>query len=210
MKKVYKNVEIGGNAKIDEFVIIGKPARGRDDGEKKTLIGINPVIRAFSIIYAGNKIGDNLETGHYTMIREDNKIGNNVSIGSKSMVEHDVVIEDDVRVHSQAFIPEYCILKKGCWIGPNVVLTNTLHPLCREAKKCLKKTPVIVGENAKIGANSTILPGVKIGKNALVGAGSVVVKDVPEGKVAVGNPAKIVKDVKDIGCFLGMIEKPYP
>jgi len=39
---------------------------------------------------------------------------------------------------------------------------------------------------------------VKIGKGAFVGAGSVVTKDVPAGKLVVGNPAKVVKDVKDI------------
>ncbi|MBW2975797.1 N-acetyltransferase, partial [Candidatus Woesearchaeota archaeon] len=174
-----------------------------------TIIGQNSVIRAFSIIYAGNKIGDDFQTGNYAMVREDNKIGNNVSIGSKSIVEHHVTIEDDVRVHSQVFIPEFCVLKKGCWLGPNVVLTNTLHPLCKEAKKCLKKTPVIIGENAKIGANSTILPGVKIGSNAVVGAGSVVVKDVPENKVVAGNPAKVIKDIKEIKCPFSFVDKPY-
>lgn len=209
MNKIYKNVAIGDNAEIDDFVVIGKPPKGCKDGEKATIIGKNSIIRAFSIIYAGNNIGDNFQTGHYAMIREDNKIGNNVSIGSKSIVEHHVVIEDNVRVHSQVFIPEFCVLKKGCWLGPNVVLTNTLHPLCKEAKKCLEKTPVIIEENAKIGANATILPGVKIGNNALIGAGSVVTKDVPPNKLVVGNPAGIIKDVKDIKCFLGLVEKPY-
>ena len=48
-------------------------------------------------------------------------------------------------------------------------------------------------ENAIIGANSTLLPGVSIGKNAIVGAGSVVTKDVPENHVVAGNPAKFLK-----------------
>jgi acetyltransferase-like isoleucine patch superfamily enzyme len=62
---------------------------------------------------------------------------------------------------------------------------------------------------AKIGANSTILPGVTIGEGALVGAGSVVVSDVPEGAVAAGNPAKVIKWIDDLKCPYGLVEKPY-
>jgi acetyltransferase-like isoleucine patch superfamily enzyme len=56
------------------------------------------------------------------------------------------------------------------------------------------KAPVIK-KGARIGANSTILPGVVIGENAVVGAGSVVTRDVKPGDVVVGNPAKRLKDV---------------
>ena len=49
---------------------------------------------------------------------------------------------------------------------------------------------------AKIGANSTILPGIVIGENALVGAGSVVTRDVPDNVVVAGNPARIIKAVE--------------
>ena len=106
------------------------------------------------------------------------------------------MIADGVRIHSQAFIPEESVLKKGCWIGPRVCVTNAPFPNTPTTKDNL--SGVVIGENAKVGANSTLLPGVKIGKNAFVGAGSVVTKDVPAGKVVVGNPASVVKDVKDI------------
>ena len=52
---------------------------------------------------------------------------------------------------------------------------------------------VKIGNNVFAGANSTILPGVKIGDGAVIGAGAVVVKDIPEGAVAGGNPAKVLK-----------------
>lgn len=56
---------------------------------------------------------------------------------------------------------------------------------------------VIIGENAFIGANCIILPGVRIGNNAIVGAGSVVTKDVPPNAIVAGNPAKFVRSIKE-------------
>ncbi|HFG1903352.1 acyltransferase [Vibrio cholerae] len=56
--------------------------------------------------------------------------------------------------------------------------------------------PVKIEAGAWIGANVVILPGVTIGKNAVIGAGSIVTKSIPDFCVAVGNPAKIIKELK--------------
>ncbi len=194
--KILKNVKLGKNVAIGEYVIIGVPPRGKKEGELKTIIGDNALIRSHTVIYAGNIIGNNFQTGHHVNIREENMIGDNVSIGTKTVIEFKTRIEDNVRIHSQAFIPEYCVLKEGCWIGPNVVLTNANYPKSLKSKEFLEG--VVVGKNAKIGANSTMLPGVKIGDNSLVGAGSVVTRDVHDDKVVVGNPAKVIGNVKDL------------
>jgi len=66
-----------------------------------------------------------------------------------------------------------------------------------------------VGSNVRIGANSTILPGVRIGDNSLIGAGSVVVEDIPKNSVAYGCPAKVVKKISDLGCKKRFYKKPY-
>ena len=141
------------------------------------------------------------------MIREENEIGEHVSIGTNSVVEHHVKIEDRVRIHSQAFVPEYSTLEEGCWIGPNVVLTNAPHPLCPQAKECLKGATVKRG--AKVGANSTLLPFITIGEDALVGAGSVVVGDVPPRAVVAGNPARVMKSIDELTCPVHLRDKPY-
>lgn len=203
---IQPNVEIGDGTIIEDFCIIGMPPRGKKGGELKTIIGKDSHVRSHTVIYAGNKIGDGFQTGINAMIREENMIGNNVSIGTKSVIEHHVRIEDNVRVHSMAFVPEYTILEKGAWIGPKACITNASFPNSPLAKENLKGA--IVEENAKIGANATILPGVKIGKNALVGAGAVVTKDVPANTVVVGNPAHEIKKVKDLKHPSG--QKAYP
>lgn len=193
---IYNNVHLGKNVIIEPFCVIGKPPKGYENGELKTVIGDNSVIRSHTVIYAGNQIGSNFQTGHHAVIREENNIGTDVSIGSLSCIEHHVDIADGVRVHSQAFVPEYSVLKSKSWIGPNVVITNAKFPRGRNVKENLKGATI--EENAKVGANTTLLPGIRIGKNSLVGAGSVVTKDVPAGVVYAGNPAKMLKKIESI------------
>ena len=55
--------------------------------------------------------------------------------------------------------------------------------------------PIAIGENAWLGADVTVLPGVTIGKNSVIGAGSVVTKDIPENVVAVGNPCRVLRQI---------------
>jgi len=193
---IYRNVQLGRDIVISDYAIIGVPPRGRSDGEIVTLIGDCAVIRSHTVIYAGNRIGSNFETGHGVMVREENEIGCKVSIGTGSIIEHHVVIKDNVRIHSHAFIPEFSIIEDGAWIGPNVVITNAVYPLSPDVKSNLRGAHIL--RNAKIGANSTLLPGVTLGENCLVGAGSVVTKDVPPGKVVAGNPARIINSIENL------------
>jgi acetyltransferase-like isoleucine patch superfamily enzyme len=193
---IYRGVELGEGSVIEDYSIVGTPPRGKKDGELATVIGAGAVIRSHSVIYAGNTIGKNFQTGNKVNIRESNRIGDNVSIGTLSVVEHHVEIADNVRIHTQVFIPEFSVLEEGCWIGPNVVFTNAKYPLSPGVKDQLAGP--VIKRGAKIGANSTLLPGVVIGENALVGAGSVVVDDVPPGAVVVGNPARVIRQISEL------------
>lgn len=194
--RIHANVTLGVDASIGDFCIIGEPPRGKKPGELETRIGARAVIRSHTVIYAGNIIGNDFQTGHGALVREENQIGNNVSIGSHSIVEHHVVIGNGVRIHSNVFVPEFSILEDDCWLGPNVVVTNARYPRSKNVKETLKGATIKRG--AKIGAHATLLPGIVIGENALVGAGAVVVRDVPAGAVVVGNPARVVKRIEEI------------
>ena len=194
--RLYDSVEMGSGWTIEDFCIVGALPRGKREGELQTVIGENAVIRSHTVIYAGNLIGRNFQTGNKVNIRESNRIGDNVSIGTLSVVEHHVEIGNGVRIHTQAFIPEFSVLEEGCWIGPNVVLTNAKYPLSPGVKDQLAGP--VIRKGAKIGANVTILPGVVVGENALVGAGAVVAKDVPAGAVVAGNPARVIRQIAEL------------
>lgn len=201
------NVRIGLGADLQGPSVIGKPPRGRSEGELALTIGALAVVRGFTTIYAGSVIGDRLQTGQCVSIREGNLIGDDVSIGTNTVLEFGNRIGDRVRIHTGCFL-EMVTIEDDVFVGPNVVFTDDPHPMnCPHYTDC--RGGPTVRRFARIGANSTILPGVVIGENSLVGAGSVVVDDVPGGTVVVGNPARVLKTVADLTCHSGLVEKPY-
>ena len=54
-----------------------------------------------------------------------------------------------------------------------------------------------IGNDVWVGANVTILPGVTIGDNVVIGAGAVVTKDIPDNSLALGVPARVVKEIEN-------------
>ena len=87
--------------------------------------------------------------------------------------------------------------------GPNVNINTAEHPLSpglrRNALQYNK--PVHIGNNVWLGAGVIVLAGVTIGDNTVVGAGSVVTKDLPANCVAVGTPAKVVREITEADDF---------
>lgn len=201
---IYPNVIVGKNVEIQPYVILGMPTGNDND---KLVIGDNSIIRSHTVIYAGSEIGDNFNCGHGVRIRESVKIGNNSQIGTNSQLEGYTNIGNNAKIHTNVHIGQKTDIGNNVFIAPGVVLTNVLHPLCPEAKKCLKGATIKDG--VKIGANCTVNPGITINENVLVGSGSVVARDVEKNVVAIGNPAKAIKSVYNLKCPFEIVEKPY-
>jgi acetyltransferase-like isoleucine patch superfamily enzyme len=189
--RIYPGVILADDVVVEDYCIIGVPPVGGQPAE--TVIGTGSVIRSFTVIYAGNRIGRRFQTGNKANIREENVIGDDVSIGTMAVVEHHVTIGNGVRIHSQAFVPEYTVLEDAAWIGPNAVLTNARFPRSPDVKSDLRGPTL--GSGSMVGANATVLPGVVIGRGSLVGAGSVVTRDVAEGLIVAGNPARRIRAI---------------
>ena len=83
----------------------------------------------------------------------------------------------------------------GAFIGPHCVLATEYHPEDPATRHTLLTKPIVIGRNAWLGANVTVLAGVTIGENAIVAAGSVVTKDVPANMVVAGTPAKVIREI---------------
>lgn len=81
-------------------------------------------------------------------------------------------------------------------LGPNVQLLAATHPTDPAVRltKWEGSEPITIGRNVWLGGGVIVCPGVTIGDNTVVGAGAVVVHDLPANVVAVGNPARVIKE----------------
>jgi len=204
---LYPNVTLGEGCDLQPPCILGKPPRGAGEGELPLDIGAGAVIRPFTTIYAGSTFGARLQTGQGASVREDNRVGDDVSIGTNAVLEFGNRIGSRVRVHSGCFL-ELVTIEDDVFVGPNVVFTDDPHPMgCPRYQDC--KGGPVVRRLARIGANSTILPGVEIGEGSLVGAGSTVSHNVPPGVVVEGCAAVVSKLVSELTCPPGFFARPY-
>ncbi len=170
----------------DDTVIVGY-AYSQD--AQPVVIGEGCVFRGYTVIYMDVIIGNQVRTGHHVLIREHTHIGNQVVIGSGTIIDGYTTIGNFVKIESRVYIPTHTTIGNYVFIGPGAVLTNDKYPL-RRRDEYEPKGPIIE-DNVTIGANATILPGVRIGEGSMVAAGSVVTKDVPPWHLAIGVPARI-------------------
>ena len=105
--------------------------------------------------------------------------GNNIKLGERVFINANVMMVDLGGI----------TIENDVLIGPGAYLISVNHKLDPQHRKELEIKPVVIKQNAWIGAKATILPGVTVGKNA------VVTKDVPANTVVAGNPAKIIKKI---------------
>lgn len=193
---IYDNVVIGDNTIICNDCIIGEPLndyyRNNNYENPQTIIGANSLIRSHSIIYAGNEIGDSFQCGHRVTIREFTKVGTHCSFGTLDDIQGYSEFGNYCRLHSNVHIGQKSRLGNFVFVYPYVVFTNDPTP---PSNIC---TGPSVGDYSQIATGSVLLPGVIIGKHCLVGAGSVLSKDLNDYSLAVGVPAKTIKDVRNI------------
>lgn len=147
-------------------------------------LGKNVKIFSFVNLY-GCEVGDNTKIGAFVEIQKNAVIGQNCKISSHSFICEGVHIEDNV------------------FVGHNVTFINDLYPRATNPEGGMQTdedwevVPTFVKGGASIGSSATILAGVTIGENAIVGAGAVVTKDVPSFSIVAGNPARILRKVKN-------------
>ena len=82
---------------------------------------------------------------------------------------------------------------RGIHIGDNTWILNGAMILAHDHCRGLK-TDTYIGSDCVIGIRSIVMPGITIGDQSVIGGGSVVTKNIPSNCIAVGNPAKVIKE----------------
>ena len=134
-------------------------------------------------------IGRGTKIWHFSHILKNTKIGENCNIGQNVVIGPNVIIGNNVKIQNNISIYDGVTLEDNVFCGPSAVFTNILNPRSRYPRKNYAKT--LVEKGATLGANATILCGVRIGRYAFIGAGAVVTKDVPSHALVYGRSAKI-------------------
>lgn len=161
----------------------------------------NFFVHKSSVIDDNVQIGDNTKIWHFSHILSEVKIGKNCSIGQNVVIGPKVSVGSRCKIQNNVSLYEGLIVEDDVFLGPSCVFTNVVNPRAFVVRKEeFKKT--VLERGCSIGANSTIICGVKIGKYAMVGAGAVVTRDVKPYSVVIGNPAKHHKWISKSGAIL--------
>jgi maltose O-acetyltransferase len=115
--------------------------------------------------------------------------GSNIRIGAASFANFGLVALDVAPI----------TIGDDVQIGPNVQLLTPTHPVDPDLRRAKWEAaePITIEDNVWLGGGAIVLAGVTIGADSVIGAGSVVTRDVPAGVVAVGQPARVVRSVRE-------------
>lgn len=149
------------------------------------VIGAGTRVWAFAHVMRGARVGSNCNVGDHAFVESGAIVGNNVTLKNNVCVWAGVTLEDDV------------------FVGPNATFTNDRYPRSPRMREAAARYEAperwlaltVVERGVSIGANATIVPGVRLGRYCMIAAGSVVTADVPPFALMVGAPARAVGDV---------------
>ncbi len=142
-----------------------------------------------AVIDAGCKIGNGTKIWHFSHVMTGSEVGENCNIGQNVVISPGVKLGRNVKVQNNVSIYTGVICEDDVFLGPSMVFTNVINPRSAINRKN-QYGSTIVEKGASIGANATIICGIRIGTYSFVGAGAVVTKDVKPYSLVIGNPAR--------------------
>lgn len=200
---IHPDTRVGDGVRVDDHTVLGKlpmkaaaSAITREQQLPALEIGDGVLIGAGVIVYRGARIGERVMLADQATVREDVTIGSMTIIGRGVTVENKVSIGRRCKLETEAYITALSSIGDGCFIAPEVSFTND-NFLGRTEERFKHHKGVTLERGARIGANTTFLPGITVGADALVAAGSTVTRDVPPRKIVMGSPAKVLRDVPE-------------
>ncbi|OED30424.1 acetyltransferase [Methanosphaera sp. WGK6] len=170
------------------------------DDEEVNGLKVNAIVQSQRY----NSIDPNDKDKQYTVLKEIlGSVGENVWIANTFNFDNgkNIHIKDNFTGNFNLTILDIreVYIGNNVMIGPNTLITTVGHPLNPQGRRdhLAMAEPVTIGDDVWLGGNVTVLPGVTIGNNVVVGAGAVVTRDIPDNSLAVGVPAKVIRELEN-------------
>ncbi len=144
------------------------------------------MIHYTSIVEDTAIIGDGTNIWHFCHVDHRAHIGNNCVLGQNVYVGRHVVIGDNVRIQNNVSVYNGTHISNNVFLGPSCVFTNVKNP---RAGASGWREDTYVEKGVTVGANATIICGIRLGQHSFIAAGAVVTKDVPPHALMAGVPA---------------------
>ncbi|MDB5251875.1 MAG: N-acetyltransferase [Flaviaesturariibacter sp.] len=194
-RKLSSEMEKAVLAKFPDYL-----ARHSSGGQKPVAPVPAPSYRVHpsAVLDEGCVIGNGVNIWHFTHVMKGARIGDGCNIGQNVVVSTGVRIGSNVRIQNNVSVYEGVTLEDNVFLGPSMVFTNVNNPRSAVNRKDQFR-PTLVRKGASIGANATIVCGNEIGEYAFVGAGAVVTKPVQPYALVVGNPARQIGWMSELG-----------
>jgi acetyltransferase-like isoleucine patch superfamily enzyme len=198
---IHAGTVVEAGARIQDGAIVGKPlALGARSTAPRAVpqparIGAGATVCAGAVVVAGATIGPRAIVGDQAHVRERAVIGEGSVVGRGSAVDNDVTVGDRVRIQSNCYITAYSTIEDDVFVAPGVTFTND-HTMGRHGPDYALRGATL-RRGCRVGGAAVLVPGIEVGEDAFVAAGAVVTKDVPARMVAIGVPARFVREVPE-------------
>lgn len=151
------------------------------------------------------QIGSKTKIWHFCHVMPQSEIGEACSLGQNVFVASRVKIGNNVKIQNNVSLYEGVICEDDVFLGPSMVFTNVKNPRSAVVRKS-QYSETYLEKGATVGANATIVCGVRLGHHCFIGAGTVVTKDVPAYALIVGNPGRQLGWMSEYGHRLSFGE----
>lgn len=200
---IHDGTIIGADVRVDDQAVLGKlPMKAANSATTKEQelpplrIGDTCIIGTGVVLYRGAAIDGRVLIADLATVRENVTIGRGTIVGRGVTVENFCTVGRYCKLESECYITAYSTLEDRVFVAPGVVTSND-NFVGRTAERFKHFKGVTIKRGGRVGAGSTILPGVTIHEDALVAAGSVVTKDVQARTIVMGCPARPWRDVPE-------------
>ena len=198
---IHPDTVLGEGIRVDDHAVLGKlPMRSpssattREKELDPLVLGDGCLIGTGAILYRGARLRRRVLVADLATVREDVNIGDRTIVGRGVTIENRCTIGRFVKLESECYITAYSTLEDRVFIAPGVVTSND-NFVGRTEERFRHFKGVTVRKGGRVGAGAILLPGIEIGEDALIGAGSIVTHDVGARQIAVGSPARYIREV---------------